>query len=298
MLSAPFQNSPIDRLESFYKFHTTADVLRLDLLHPVVSGNKWFKLQHYLQQAVEEGKSTILTYGGAYSNHIVATAAATRERNLKSIGVIRGERPRVLSPTLQEALSYGMQLYFISREDYRVKALPQEFGPINENNDLLIIPEGGYGQAGALGAARILSDQETGNYTHIMAACGTGTTLAGLIRAAGEGQEVIGIAVLKNHYSLEEEIRALLPQHHRPFTLLHDFHQGGYAKHNPELIRFMNWWYEQTGIPSDFVYTGKLFYAAWHLAEKGYFPEGSRLLLIHSGGLQGNRSLPKGTLIF
>lgn len=298
MLSSPFQNSPIDRLESFYKFHTTADVLRLDQLHPVVSGNKWFKLQHYLQQAGAEGKRIILTYGGAYSNHIVATAAATRERGLQSIGVIRGERPRELSPTLLEAQSYGMQFHFVTREAYRDKALPQELLQSHDLKDLFLIPEGGYGLPGALGAATILSGHETNSYTHILAACGTGTTLAGLIRAARDGQQVIGIPVLRNYYSLEAEIKILLPPQHTPFTLLHDHHQGGYAKHNPELIRFMNWWYEQTGIPSDFVYTGKLFYAAHLLAEQGYFPQGSRLLLIHSGGLQGNRSLPKGTLIF
>lgn len=287
--------SRVQPLSSPYKFYTTLHVLRLDLIHPVISGNKWFKLKIYLEDALRLGMDTLVTYGGAYSNHIVAAAAACRLHGLKSIGIIRGEKPLTLSPTLQDASSYGMELEFISREDYRNRRVPEH---IAARQNTYLVSEGGYGIKGAEGAASILAEAG-GNYTHIVAAAGTGTMLAGLVLAAGAGQEVIGIPVLKNLNSLREEIDALLPQEKKgSFRLLDGFHFGGYARHNAELIRFMNSWYELTGVPTDFVYTGKLFFALDQLMQQGYFPEGSRVLVIHSGGLQGNRSLPKGTLIF
>jgi 1-aminocyclopropane-1-carboxylate deaminase len=288
--------SRVQPLSSFYKFYTTLHVLRLDLIHPVISGNKWFKLKNYMEDALRLGRDTLVTLGGAYSNHIVAAAAACKLYGLKSIGIIRGEKPALLSPTLQDAASYGMELEFVSREDYRSRRMPEH---IAARQDIYLVNEGGYGTKGAEGAASILSEAGDGNYTHILAATGTGTMLAGLALAAKHSQEVTGIPVLKNSGSLGEEIDALLPQEKKgSFRLLDGFHFGGYAKHTAELIRFMNRWYELTGIPTDFVYTGKLFFALDQLMRQGYFPEGSRVLAIHSGGLQGNRSLPKGTLIF
>lgn len=288
--------SRVQPLSSFYKSHTTVHVLRLDLIHPVISGNKWFKLKYYLQDALRKGAGTLVTFGGAYSNHIVAAAAASQLHGLKSIGIIRGEKPALLSPTLLDAASYGMELEFISREDYRERRLPQH---VAARQDTYLINEGGYGIMGAEGAATILSEARGENHTHILAATGTGTMLAGLALAAGAGQGVTGIPVLKNFASLGDEINALLPGEKKgSFRLLDGFHFGGYAKHNAELIRFMNRWYETTGIPTDLVYTGKLFFALERLVLQGYFPEESRVLVIHSGGLQGNRSLPKGTLIF
>jgi 1-aminocyclopropane-1-carboxylate deaminase len=285
----------VEPLSSLYKFYTTVDVLRLDLLHPVVSGNKWFKLQPYINDALQLGKKTIATFGGAYSNHIVATAAACRDCGLQSMGVIRGERPAHLSPTLLEALSYGMELFFVSRDDYRKRHLPPEV----QAADAYVVNEGGHGALGAQGAAAILQQTLTNAYTHILAAVGTGTTLAGLALAATDGQETWGIPVLKNNFSLENEISELLPgEEKKEFRLVQGYHFGGYAKSSGELFRFMNRWHSETGIPSDFVYTGKLFFAMDDLLKKREFPEGSRILAIHSGGLQGNRSLPKGTLIF
>lgn len=287
--------SRIDPLPSLYKFHTTADVLRLDLLHPVVSGNKWFKLKEYLKDAQRLRKKRIVTFGGAYSNHIVATAAASKKAGLKSTGIIRGERPPVLSQTLSDALSFGMELVFVSREDYRVKNIPAEI----INDESYLVNEGGYGVKGMHGAADILKQTDVSAYKHIIAAVGTGTTLAGLINAGESHQKIIGIPVLKNNFSLQKEIETLLPEKkHQDITLIHDYHFGGYAKYNAELLQFMNDWYHQNKMPSDFVYTGKLFFALDDLVKKKYFPPQSKILIIHSGGLQGNRSLPKGTLIF
>lgn len=268
-------------------------VLRIDQLHEIVSGNKWFKLRYYIQEAVETNKNHIVTFGGAYSNHIVATAAACRIHQLNCTGIIRGEEAVSLSPTLLQAKELGMQLVFISREDYAVKKLPA----LLNSEESYIINEGGYGRIGAKGAASISDHFIPADYSHICCAVGTGTMMAGLMNAL-TGQRVIGISTMKNNLQLEEAVRQLLTEPQQQVQLFHDYHFGGYAKHKPALLSFMNEFYRTTGIPSDFVYTGKLFYAINDLAAKDFFPPGSKILLIHSGGLQGNRSLSKDTLIF
>jgi 1-aminocyclopropane-1-carboxylate deaminase len=291
-----FKKIRIDRIKNLYQlYEIEVDVLRLDLIHPHISGNKWFKLQEYLREAQQLNKTTIATFGGAFSNHIIATAAACKLAGLNAIGIIRGEKAKDLSYTLQQAQDFGMQLYFISREAYKNKELPAEL----IDNDLLLIGEGGYGFQGCIGAGSILNHFSQENYDFIACAVGTGTTLAGIVNASPLHHKVIGISVLKNAVSLQQEINCLLPEGLQDqFELNHQFHCGGYAKFNLELIEFMNWWHQQTGIPTDFVYTGKLFYAIHQLITSHYFQKGSRLLLIHSGGLQGNISLPKDTLIF
>ena len=289
----------IQLLKNLYQpFGVSVSVMRLDKIHPVVSGNKWFKLTEHLKEAKALKKGLLLTYGGAYSNHIVATAAACREAGIRSAGIIRGEEPADLSPSLKDAKAYGMDLHFVSRAEYKKKIIPAAIIQSFKEGDVYIVGEGGYGLPGRLGASAILS-KDTVHYTHIITAVGTGTTLAGLRSSATEHQQIIGISSLKNHYGLASEIDALLPAHKKGrFNLNHDYHFGGYAKWQPELIGFMNDWYSQTGIPSDFVYTGKLFFGADDLIKKERFLPGSNILLIHSGGLQGNRSLKKGTLIF
>jgi len=183
-------------------------------------------------------------------------------------------------------------LHFISREDYAEKKIPASLN----NSQYYFINEGGYGENGAKGAATISEQFNHENYTHICCAVGTGTMMAGLCNATS--QKITGISVMKNNLELEGSVRSLLHDKTKAFDIIHDYHFGGYAKHKLALINFMNEFYRQTGIPSDFVYTGKLFYAIADLIQKGFFEKGSRLLLIHSGGLQGNISLGKGTLIF
>jgi 1-aminocyclopropane-1-carboxylate deaminase len=277
----------------------TADVLRLDLLHPVISGNKWFKLKGYLQQAQQLSANPIITFGGAWSNHLIATAFAAHEAGLNAIGIVRGEKPPVLSATLSSALQYGMQLEFISREDYT--GISREDYTGKTGPDFLhqlslrypgayIIPEGGAGPLGIQGSEDILRTTDTSSYTHILCAVGTGTMFRGLVRASLPGQTVIGVPVLKGFdLPLDQSRRA---------RLLHGYHFGGYARHPQELIDFINEFYRETAIPSDIVYTGKLFYALMDSIRRDYFPRSSRILVIHSGGLQGNRSLPPGRLEF
>lgn len=272
-----------------------ADILRLDKIHPLVSGNKWFKLQYYLAEAKSNMQNRIVTFGGAWSNHIIATAAACRLNDLACTGIIRGEKPAVLSGVLEQAAGIGMELVFISREEYSAGTIPDQLN-IPEN---YIIRQGGQGEAGVRGAATILNYAVKKNeYTHICCAVGTGTMLAGLCRAADSAQQLIGISVMKNNVQLDEDVKQMTGTTAAAFTINHDYHFGGYAKHQPLLFSFMNNWYNQTGVPTDFVYTGKLCYAIHDLIEKDFFPEGSRLLLIHSGGLTGNTSLKNGTLIF
>ncbi|HVE60758.1 MAG TPA: hypothetical protein VNA26_03000, partial [Chitinophagaceae bacterium] len=265
-----FQNSKTDSIKNLYQLYgVMVDVLRLDLLHPLISGNKWFKLSEYFTDAHEQGKKIILSFGGAFSNHILATAAASKVVGLKSIGIIRGEKPLILSLTLQQAESFGMKLFFVSREMYGKKIIPCVIYDQFPREEIYIISEGGYGELGRIGAEQILKHSNQTVYTHIIAAAGTGTTLAGLVSSALPGQRIIGVSVFKNNVSLKEEIKNLLPRSlHSNFCILHDYHLGGYAKKTRKLIAFMNNWYVQTSIPSDFVYTGKLFYAVNDLIKK------------------------------
>ncbi|SHN77482.1 1-aminocyclopropane-1-carboxylate deaminase/D-cysteine desulfhydrase [Chitinophaga sp. CF418] len=265
-----------------------ASVLRLDLLHPEVSGNKWFKLRYNLEAAFAQEKTRILTFGGAYSNHIAATAAACRLAGIACTGIIRGERPSVLSHTLQEASLKGMDLHFISREAYRVK---------NETDwnalyaDAYVVPEGGNNALGGKGCEEILSLVNDTSFTHIACAVGTGTTLAGLINSAVLQQEIRGYVVLKGATYLEQEIQSLLNPAPAPlprWQLLHQHHGGGYAKVTPALMEFIRQFYGETRIPLDIVYTGKLFMGFRQDVLDGMYPAGSNVLLIHTGGLQGN----------
>ncbi len=272
------------------------DVLRTDLIHPVISGNKWYKLRFYLDDAIAKGYTEIASFGGAYSNHIVATACACQQFNLKSFGFIRGDQTEQLSTTLQSAQSYGMQIQFVNRTDYKNKASIMDQYP---KTGRYWIPEGGYGLIGAKGAATILEKVHLQDYSHIVAAIGSGTMVAGIINASLAHQKILGISSQKNNASLEAEVILLVNTENQDrFLYVPDYHFGGFAKHPSELIEFMNQFWLKENIPTDIVYTGKVFYAVTDLLEKEYFKSGDRVLVIHSGGLQGNLSLPENSLLF
>ena len=272
-------------------------VIRLDTIHPIVSGNKLFKLHYFLEEAMALFTPGIVTFGGAYSNHLVATAFACKTTGLKSAGFVRGEKPAKLSPTLMDCIACDMQLHFISRTEYEQKENPVFIEKIQQQfKDFMIVPEGGYHPKGAAGAALINNFIEEGT-THICSAVGTATTLAGLIAGAKENQQVIGIPVLKGMNDIAGRISYLANTTHQ-FQLMDGYHFGGYAKKTPELICFMNHLYEQYKLPTDFVYTAKMMYAVMDCIEKNFFAPGSKITCLHTGGLQGNASLPAGTLIF
>lgn len=287
---------PIQAIPSFGLFQKV-DLLRLDLLHPIVSGNKFYKLRHYIEFALAKGVSTVASFGGPYSNHIVALAYTAKEAGLKSIGYIRTNADEPMTPSLKEAKAYGMELVYSGRTDFQSKkeAILQSS---EANTDCYFIDEGGYGIVGAKGAATILTENNTTQYDYIICAVGTGTMLAGIINAAEPNQKIIGIPVLKNEGSIESEINALLEDKNRPYTLLHQFHQGGYAKTNPMMLDFMNRLWDAEKIPTDVVYTSKLLFGVGQLIKENYFEKNATILVIHSGGLQGNRSLPEGSLKF
>jgi len=272
-------------------------VLRLGKIHPIISGNKWFKLQYYLQEAKSKAYTTLLTFGGAFSNHIIATAYAANMHQFSSIGIIRGEKPSKPSHTLQQAEAKGMKLHFVSRQVYNelkkadINTLTYHFG------NCYVIPEGGYGNLGAKGIASLFHFFKLYNFTHIIAGVGTGTTIAGIANAALPQQQVMGISVMKNNFELEKEIAILLEDSFSGnLKIFHDYHFGGYAKYTAALVNEMNEFYDKTNIPLDFVYTGKVIAGINDLIRKDFFKPRAEILFIHTGGLQGNLSLKPDVL--
>lgn len=275
-------------------------ILRLDKIHEDVSGNKLFKLYYFIEDCLKSGHNTLITFGGAYSNHLVATAYLCNQQGIKSIGIVRGEKPERLSHTLNRCLDFGMELKFVSREEY------SEFEGDEKNMESLkkiygaftLVPEGGYSARGAKGATLIMDIIKDQNYTHVCTAVGTATTLAGLLIRKENNQEVIAIPVIKNMHDIPLRLNYLGVAATNEPVIFGDYHFGGYVKHTMELIDFMNSFYAETRIPTDFVYTAKMMYGINEQINSGYFKDGSKIVCIHTGGLQGNKSLPAGTLIF
>jgi 1-aminocyclopropane-1-carboxylate deaminase/D-cysteine desulfhydrase-like pyridoxal-dependent ACC family enzyme len=268
-------------------------IKRDDLIHPHLQGNKWRKLKYNLIRARQQGRHRLLTFGGTWSNHIHATAAAGHYFNFDTIGIIRGELKQPLNPTLQDAADWGMQLHAISRQAYRQKTsasfvneLRQRFG------DFYLIPEGGNNPEGVRGCREIVDELEH-SYDTICVDCGTGATMAGLIAAAPQQTRLIGFAVLKNAGFLVDDIHQVLAgessTQHKNWSLNLDFHFGGYAQVQPQLVEFIRSFKQQHDIQLEPVYSGKMFYGIYQLLRDDYFPPGSDILVIHSGGLQGLR---------
>ena len=265
-------------------------ILREDLIHPIVSGNKWRKLKYNLLAARESGESTLLSFGGAYSNHIHALATAAKEYGLKSIGIIRGEEHLPLNPTLTDAKAMGMELHYMDRTLYRLKdslkvfeSLKQQFGKF------YLLPEGGTNELAIKGAAEIVENIEN-DYDYFCLACGTGGTTTGIICGLNGKGEVIGFSVLKGVFH-QQEIKNWLEKIDQGklnnWQLNSDYHFGGYAKHNEQLISFINMFSAKYKIQLDPIYTGKMLYGVYDMIKQGKFPEKARILAIHTGGLQG-----------
>ncbi len=284
MLKTPNQEVQLPLLT---ELGVTLVVKREDTMHPVISGNKYRKLKYNLIEAQRLKHDTLLTFGGAYSNHIVATACLGNENGLQTIGVIRGEELRDSwqdNPTLKKAASYGMQFYFVNRTAYRqkesklfLKTLEAKFGLFYK------IPEGGTNRFAIQGCEEILEETDS-SFDLITAAVGTGGTLAGLVNASHPNQKVLGFSALKGDF-LKEDIRKFAKKSN--WQLISGYHFGGYAKVNTELVTFMNTFKKNTGIPLDPIYTGKMVFGVLDMVKTGKIKPNSRVLAIHTGGLQG-----------
>jgi 1-aminocyclopropane-1-carboxylate deaminase len=276
-----------DRLPERYQVELW--IKRDDLLHPVISGNKWRKLKYILDSVLSSGMDTIVSMGGAYSNHLHALAYACQVLGLKSIGIIRGEQPSVLNSTLLDMQQWGMTLKFVSRSDYRhyrqfkdLQALPG-LAP-----GQYWLPEGGAQALALKGVAELVCEIEI-PYDTLCVPCGTGTTLAGIIGAVPERVSVIGFSALKNAGTLMHDVESLLTESVSNWQINQDYHFGGFAKINAELNSFIDAFERATSIPLEPVYTGKMMYGLYDLIKKQYFQPGQRIILLHTGGLQGKR---------
>ncbi|WP_339889540.1 pyridoxal-phosphate dependent enzyme [uncultured Flavobacterium sp.] len=262
-------------------------IRREDLIHPLISGNKFRKLKYNLIQAKTENQSTLLTFGGAFSNHILAVASAGFENNFKTIGVIRGEELIYKieeNQTLKKAQELGMQFKFVTREEYRNKTnkaflinLQNEFG------SFYLLPEGGTNNLAIKGCEEILTNEDT-SFTHICCSIGTGGTISGIINSSFDGQQIVGFPSLKGDF-ISNEISNFANKSN--WNIISDYHFGGYGKITEDLIRFINEFYTTHKIPLDPIYTGKMMFGIDDLIQNNYFPKGSKILAIHTGGLQG-----------
>ena len=265
----------------------TLYIKREDLLHPFISGNKFRKLKYNLIQAKKENKDTLLTFGGAFSNHVLAVAAAGNANGFKTIGLIRGEELEAKiddNPTLKKAQDFGMNFEFISRENYREKNsfnfkeyIKEKFG------DVYVIPEGGTNDLAVKGCEEILSVEDE-KFDYICSAVGTGGTISGIINCSKSSQQVLGFPALKGDF-LREDICSFVTKSN--WDLITSYHFEGYGKVSNELIQFINDFYKKYKIPLDPIYTAKMVFGVLDLIDKNYFPEHSKILMIHTGGLQG-----------
>ncbi|ENX34449.1 hypothetical protein F889_01731 [Acinetobacter colistiniresistens] len=262
-------------------------IKRLDLIHPQISGNKFYKLKYNLLAAQQQGLTQVLTFGGAFSNHIAATAYAAQRFGFESIGMIRGEElaTRDLNPTLQTAYDFGMQLHFVSRAEYQLRHEAEYLQQLQQQYpQAFIIPEGGSNALALQGTQEILSEDDRENYDVICCAVGTGGTIAGLIESSSAQQQILGFSALKGDF-LKRDIQQWT--HKSNWSLTDAYCCGGYAKTTIELLQFMQHFEQQYAIPLEQVYTAKMMMGLLDLIQQQYFPENSRILAIHSGGLQG-----------
>ena len=281
------QNIP-DQQISFHDI--TLIIRRLDLVHPQISGNKFFKLKYNFLEAKRQGYQHILSFGGAYSNHIAATAFAAQQFGFQSVGVIRGEElaDRPLNPTLATAQEFGMQLHFVSRDEYRRKQQPEYLAELaRQFPEHYVIPEGGTNALAIQGCQEILKDSDA-QFDVICCAVGTGGTISGLIEASHAHQQILGFSALKGSF-LKDEVAQLTKKTN--WNILDDYCCGGYAKTSAALVQFIRDFEAEFSILLEQVYTAKMLMGIFDLIEKNYFPARSKLLVIHSGGLQG-RNIP------
>lgn len=264
-------------------------IKREDLNHPIISGNKWRKLKYNLLEAKKQGYSKLLTFGGAFSNHIYATAGAGKEFGFETIGIIRGEEHLPLNPTLSFAIASGMHLEYMDRATYRSKSAPEVINLLKQQfGDFYLIPEGGTNSLAIQGCEEIIPEIEV-DFDYLCCPVGTGGTMAGLISGLDGRSKVIGFSSLKGDF-LTAEVANLLKESDMDYdnwSVNTAYHFGGYARTKPALLEFMNGFEKRHQIPLDPVYTAKMMFGIYDLAQSGFFPTGTRIIAVHTGGLQG-----------
>lgn len=293
-LSAGFGHSELTPIhdDKLHQQQLKLYIKRDDLLHPIVSGNKWRKLKYILDHALKLGASTLISMGGAYSNHLHALAFVGKSLGMKTIGYVRGEPPKPLNPTLIDLLDWGMELRFVCRSEYRQLRQCQQYNGLPDQlPDQYWIPEGGASDLALQGVSEIVDEIEI-KFDHLLVACGTATTLAGLLGKAPASSQVSGVAALKGAGFLNDEVKRLLHNRTIPcqWRILLDYHFGGFAKSTMALQQFMQQFEARHAVPLEPVYTGKLLYALFDRLDKGYFNPGQTIIVLHTGGLQGARS--------
>jgi len=262
-------------------------IKRIDLIHPFISGNKYYKLKYNLLEAEKQKKNTILTFGGAYSNHIEATAFAAKEKGFKSIGIIRGEETFPLNDTLSFAKENGMQIHYVSREEYGKKQTESFIAKLKDTfGSFYLIPEGGTNTFAIKGTSEILEEED---HDFVCCAIGTGGTISGIINSANNNQKILGFSAIKGSWDLKKDITNWTTNEN--WQLIEDYNFGGFAKISDELISFITDFYKTQNIPLDAIYTGKMLFGLFDMINKDYFRKGSSILSIHTGGLQGNRGV-------
>jgi len=267
---------------------------RDDLLHPIISGNKWRKLKYILDHALACETHTLISMGGAYSNHLHALAYTGKLLGIKTVGMIRGEQPKVLNPTLLDLQAWGMQLQFVSRSDYRqLRDYKQHDALPNLKSGEYWLPEGGAMALALQGVAELLDEIDI-DYDILCVPCGTATTLAGIVSAAEKDKTILGFSALKGASYLNEEVTNLIKNescHNKRWFIHLNYHFGGFAKKNADLLDFIEQFEVQHAIPLEPIYTAKMLYGIFDLIQKGHFSAGQKIIAVHTGGLQGNRSV-------
>jgi len=284
--------SPIQLLDSplLRSKQITLYVKREDLIHPVIGGNKWRKLNYNIQSINKNKPNQVLSFGGAYSNHIYALSGAGLIFGFSTIGIIRGEKYEPVNLTLDFAERAGMKLHYISRQAYRKKETPELMHELKSKfGDFYLIPEGGSNHLALPGCAEIIAelDSQLGDdYDCVCVPCGTAGTLAGLV-SSNTQKKILGFSVLKGAAFLHENVKTLIGDlDNNNWEINLDYHFNGYAKHNSELLDFINTFHQQFGIRLEPVYSGKMFYGLFDLIKKNYFSPGSTIVALHTGGLQ------------
>jgi 1-aminocyclopropane-1-carboxylate deaminase len=275
----------------FEKHQLTVSIKRDDAIHPIVSGNKWRKLKFNLRHAKTHNYTGVISFGGSFSNHIHALAFSCQQQGLKSIGIIRGEKEYASNFTLSMAQKWGMELHFIDRKTYRLREDQAYLAELQETYpDYHLVPEGGSNKLALGGVGEVITElNQQCEFDILLTPVGSGGTLAGLIQADNNQHQLLGISVLKQEGYLTEQVNHLLSnnKHFNNWQILSEFHRGGYAKFSKEDEQRIVNFNLQTGFVFEPVYSGKMVLALLDLIEQGYFPKGKRIVLLHTGGLQG-----------